>query len=223
MKNKRIYIFDAYGTLLDVDSACRNLSKLIGKDWMTLTTIWRQKQLEYSWLMNSMNCYISFWEITKNALDYAMKCIKLKDNILKEKLLKLYFNIESYQEVKGFLEELKKNKLKTCILSNGSIEMLKSGIKSSKIEKLIDKVISVDKCKKFKPSKEVYQLVIDEFKEDKEKHIFFSSNCWDIHGASHFGLKTIWVNRFNKINDYLPGKPDLEIKKLNDYKINNIF
>ena len=220
MKKEKIYIFDAYGTLLDIDSACRNLSKYIGDDWITLTKIWRQKQLEYSWLRNAMNCYISFWEITKDALSYAMKSLGLEDNDLKEKLLNLYFNIESYSEVKGFLEELKKNKCKICILSNGSTNMLKSGLKSSKLEKFMDKVLSVDTCKRFKPSKEVYQMVKNEYKEDKNKYIFFSSNCWDIHGASNFGFETVWVNRFNKINDYLPGKPDLEIKNLRDYKIN---
>ena len=220
MNKENIYVFDAYGTILDVDSACRNLSKIIGSDWKNLTSIWRQKQLEYSWLRNAMNSYVSFWKITENALDYAMESLNLKDKALKEKLLNLYFKIESYEEVKGFLEEIRKENIKICILSNGSSDMLLSGLKNSKLDKLIDKVLSVELCKKFKPSKEVYQLVINEFKESKEKYLFFSSNCWDIHGASSFGFKTVWVNRFDKVNDYLPGKPNIIIKNLNEYKKN---
>ena len=191
MNKKKIYVFDVYGTLLDVDTACRNLSKIIGSDWIELTSIWRQKQLEYTWLRNAMNSYLSFWEITQNALDYAMECVNLKDNGLKEELLKLYLKLESYEEVKTFLERLRKENIKTCVLSNGSYDMLLSGLKNSKLDKLIDKVLSVELCKKFKPAKEVYQLVINEYKKDKEEYLFFSSNCWDIHGASNFGFKTV--------------------------------
>ena len=219
MKNKTIFIFDAYGTLFDVDSACRHMSRKLGEKWSLLSTIWRQKQLEYSWLRNSMDSYINFWEITKNSLDYAMKTLGLEDTKLRQELLDLYYKIECYEEVSVFLQKIKKKKIKTCILSNGSFEMLNSAIKNSKLEKLLDKILSVDICKKFKPSKRVYQIVLDEFKEDLDQYLFFSSNCWDIHGASNFGFNTVWVNRYNKINDLLPGNIDQTIKQLNEYNI----
>ena len=120
------------------------------------------------------------------------------------------------------LINVKRNNIKTCILSNGNYEMLNSAVKNAKLDLLIDKILSVENCKVYKPSKEVYQLVLDEFNQEKDKYIFFSSNCWDIHGASNFGLKTVWVNRINKIDDNLPGKPDFIINKLNDHKINKI-
>ena len=222
MKKESIYIFDAYGTLFDVDSACRSLSKKLGSNWINFSTLWRQKQLEYSWLRNSMQSYENFWKITQNALDYALDSLKIKDKNLRSELLDLYFKIESYKEVNKFLINVKRNNIKTCILSNGNYEMLNSAVKNAKLDLLIDKILSVENCKVYKPSKEVYQLVLDEFNQEKDKYIFFSSNCWDIHGASNFGLKTVWVNRINKIDDNLPGKPDFIINKLNDHKINKI-
>ncbi len=218
MKKDKIYVFDAYGTLFDVDSACRNLSIKLGQNWIDLSIIWRQKQLEYTWLRNGMESYKNFWEITKNSLDYAMKSLKINDKNLREELLDMYFKIECFREVTTFLKDLKKNNIKTCILSNGNHEMLNAAVKNSNLELLIDKILSVETCQKFKPSKEVYQLVVNEFKEEKNKFLFFSSNCWDIHGASNFGLKTVWVNRSNKVDDNLPGKADFVIKKLNEYK-----
>ncbi len=222
MKNESIYIFDAYGTLFDVDSASRRLSKKLGSNWINFSTLWRQKQLEYSWLRNSMQSYENFWKITQNALDYALDSLKINDKNLRAELLDLYFKIESYKEVNKFLINVKRNNIKTCILSNGNYEMLNSAVKNAKLDLLIDKILSVENCKVYKPSKEVYQLVLDEFNQEKDKYIFFSSNCWDIHGASIFGLKTVWVNRINKIDDNLPGKPDFIINKLNDHKINKI-
>tara|TARA_Y100001960_G_C14355244_1_gene671520 strand:+ start:37 stop:696 length:660 start_codon:yes stop_codon:yes gene_type:complete len=219
MGKEKIYVFDAYGTLFDVDSACRNLKKQIGKDWNNLSIIWRQKQLEYSWLRNSINEYISFWEITKNSLEFAMKTVNINDEGLKKKLLNLYFEIESYEEVEAFLIKLKKLNFKTCILSNGSFDMLKAAISNSNLNSKIDKVLSVESCKKFKPSSEVYKLVVDEFNVNKNEIIFFSSNSWDVHGASIFGFKTVWVNRLNKVDDLLPGIPNYIVKRLKDYII----
>ena len=173
MKKQSIYVFDAYGTLFDVDSACRNLSIKLGKNWTTLSTIWRQKQLEYTWLRNGMDSYKNFWEITKDSLDYAMQSLKITDDNLRGELLDLYFNIESFDEVKRFLTKLKNKNIKTCILTNGNYEMINAAVKNSNLELIIDKILSVEICKKFKPSKEVYQLVINEFKEEKKKLFIF--------------------------------------------------
>ena len=161
MDNEKIYVFDAYGTLFDVDHACKEMEIQLGDNWNKLSSIWRQKQLEYSWLHNSMNEYDSFWKITKDSLEYAMNSLSMNSVKIKNELLDLYFKIGAFEEVEEVLKKIEKNKIKTAILSNGSYDMLNSAIKNSKFDELISEVISVDECKKFKPHIDVYNLVID--------------------------------------------------------------
>jgi 2-haloacid dehalogenase len=203
----KVCIFDAYGTLFDVNAACRELSKEVGEQWQELATLWRLRQVEYTWLRNSMNEYINFWNITKDALEYAMETLNIKNEDLKNKLLDLYLKLEAYPEVEKVLIQLKKEGYQTGILSNGSEEMLASAVKNAKLENLLDKVLSVEKCKVYKPSSKVYDLVEKEFKINKINCAFFSSNAWDMHAAAHYGFKTIWVNRFEGKLEKLPGKP----------------
>jgi 2-haloacid dehalogenase len=217
MENEKIYVFDAYGTLFDVDHACKEMAIQLGDNWEKLSSIWRQKQLEYSWLHNSMNEYDSFWKITKDSLEYAMNSLSMNSVKIKNELLDLYFKISAFEEVEEVLKKIKKNKIKTAILSNGSYDMLNSAVKNSKFDELINEVISVDECKKFKPHKDVYNLVIDKFNTNKKNCIFFSSNCWDIHGASNFGFQTVWVNRKKNIDELLPGKVDDQVQSLKEY------
>ena len=217
MKNEKIYVFDAYGTLFDVDHACKEMAIQLGNNWDKLSSIWRQKQLEYSWLRNSMNEYVSFWKITKDSLEHAMGSLSINSVKIKNELLDLYFKIGAFDEVEEFLKKIKKYKIKTAILSNGSYDMLNSAVKNSKFDELINDIISVDECEKFKPHRDVYQLVIDKFNINKKNCIFFSSNCWDIHGASNFGFQTVWVNRKNNIDEYLPGKVDYQVQSLENY------
>ena len=217
MENEKIYVFDAYGTLFDVDHACKEMAIQLGDNWDKLSSIWRQKQLEYSWLYNSMNKYVSFWKITKDSLEYAMNSLSMNSVKRKNELLDLYFKIGAFEEVEEVLKKIKKNKIKTAILSNGSYDMLNSAVKNSKFDELISEVISVDECKKFKPHRDVYNLVIDKFNINKKNCIFFSSNCWDIHGASNFGFQTVWVNRKKNIDELLPGKVDDQVQSLKEY------
>ena len=217
MENEKIYVFDAYGTLFDVDHACKEMAIQLGDNWEKLSSIWRQKQLEYSWLHNSMNEYDSFWKITKDSLEYAMNSLSINSVKIKNELLDLYFKISAFEEVEEVLKKIKKNKVKTAILSNGSYDMLNSAVKNSKFDELITEVISVDECKKFKPHRDVYNLVIDKFNINKKNCIFFSSNCWDIHGASNFGFQTVWVNRKKNIDELLPGKVDDQVQSLKEY------
>ena len=217
MENEKIYVFDAYGTLFDVDHACKEMAIQLGDNWDKLSSIWRQKQLEYSWLHNSMNKYVSFWKITKDSLEYAMNSLSINSVKIKNELLDLYFKIGAFEEVEEVLKKIKKNKIKTAILSNGSYDMLNSAVKNSKFDELIGEIISVDECEKFKPHRDVYQLVIDKFNINKKNCIFFSSNCWDIHGASNFGFQTVWVNRKNNIDEFLPGKVDYQVESLENY------
>ena len=217
MENEKIYVFDAYGTLFDVDHACKEMAIQLGDNWEKLSSIWRQKQLEYSWLHNSMNEYDSFWKITKDSLEYAMNSLSMNSVKIKNELLDLYFKIGAFEEVEEVLKKIKKNKIKTAILSNGSYDMLNSAVKNSKFDKLISEVISVDECKKFKPHSDVYNLVIDKFNINKKNCIFFSSNCWDIHGASNFGFQTVWINRKKNIDELLPGQVDDQVQSLKEY------
>ena len=164
-----------------------------------------------------MNKYVSFWKITKDSLEYAMNSLSINSVKIKNELLDLYFKIGAFEEVEKVLKKIKKNKIKTAILSNGSYDMLNSAVKNSKFDELINEVISVDECKKFKPHRDVYNLVIDKFNIDKKNCIFFSSNCWDIHGASNFGFQTVWVNRKKNIDELLPGKVDDQVQSLKEY------
>ena len=216
MEKTKVCIFDAYGTLFDVNAACRELSIEVGEKWQELATLWRLRQVEYTWLRNSMNEYIDFWEITENALEYAMEVLSIENKILKNKLLDLYLKLEAYPEVENILKKLKERGFKTGILSNGSDKMLESAVKNAQIENLLDEVLSVERCKVFKPSSKVYDLVNDAFNVKNNQVAFFSSNAWDMHAAANYGFKTIWVNRFNGKLERLPGKPEAIVKSLNE-------
>ena len=200
-------IFDAYGTLFDVNAACRELSKEVGDNWEKLASLWRLRQVEYTWLRNSMDEYIDFWKITSDALDYAMETLGIENYKLREELLNLYLKLEAYPEVNDLLKKLKQRGLKTGILSNGSMKMLNSAVNNANIREYLDEILSVEECEIYKPSSKVYDLVKIKMQIDKENVLFFSSNAWDMHAASNYGFKTIWVNRFKAKLEKLPGKP----------------
>ena len=147
MEKTKVCIFDAYGTLFDVNAACRELSIEVGEKWEELATLWRLRQVEYTWLRNSMNEYIDFWKITENALEYAMEVLNIENKILKNKLLDLYLKLEAYPEVENILTKLKERGFKTGILSNGSDKMLESAVKNAQIENLLDEVYQLKDVK----------------------------------------------------------------------------
>ena len=207
MNKIKACIFDAYGTLFDVNAACRELSKEVGDSWEQLASLWRLRQVEYTWLRNSMDQYIDFWQITSDALDYAMETLGIENIELREDLLNLYLKLEAYPEVRGLLAKLKQRGLKTGILSNGSMKMLNSAVDNANIRDVLDVILSVEECEIYKPSSKVYDLVKIKMHINKENVLFFSSNAWDMHAASNYGFKTIWVNRFNGKLERLPGKP----------------
>ena len=163
MSKIKVCIFDAYGTLFDVNAACRELSIEVGEKWQTLSNLWRLRQVEYTWLRNSMDSYIDFWKITGDALEYAMDVLDIKNIELKNKLLDLYYKLEAYPEVKKVLIELKKEGYQTGILSNGSQPMLESAVKNAGIESYLDKILSVEICKVYKTSKKLYELLKNKF------------------------------------------------------------
>jgi len=207
MNKIKACIFDAYGTLFYVNAACRELSKEVGDNWEKLASLWRLRQVEYTWLRNSMDEYIDFWQITSDALDYAMETLGIENNELREELLNLYLKLEAYPEVNDLLKKLKQRGLMTGILSNGSMKMLNSAVDNANIREYLDGILSVEECKIYKPSNKVYDLVKIKMQISIENVLFFSSNAWDMHAASNYGFKTIWVNRFNAKLERLPGKP----------------
>ena len=209
-------IFDAYGTLFDVSAAAKRYNTSIGDQWEELASIWRDKQLEYSWLRSLMGEYVSFWEITENALDYALSNLKINDPLLRKNLLALYFNLEAYSEVPETLEAFKKSGIKTAILSNGSPDMLTAAISNAGIKHLLDSVFSVDSVNIFKPHPKTYKLAYDGLCMNLDRIFFVSSNSWDAHGASNFGFNSYWVNRAKQGREFLPGEDIKEINNLLD-------
>ena len=206
-------VFDAYGTLFDVNAAARIAAnepdrKIFKEVWPSVSKIWRMKQLQYTWLRSMTDSYIDFWSITQNSLDFALETHKLQnDLVLKERLLALYWELQPYSEVSQMLKDLKENGIKTAILSNGSPEMLNGAVRSSDLDELIDETISVETVKIFKPSARVYEQVENIIGCSKADVLFVSSNGWDIAGAAGFGFTTAWVNRLKDPIDRLPNKP----------------
>jgi len=226
-----ICIFDAYGTLFDVTSATRIVANeeeysSFPNHSVKVSNSWRIKQLEYSWLRNIMHEYIDFWQITKDALDFALEENQIKNEKLRQRLLDVYWNLSAYPEAHDVLTTLKANNIQTGILSNGSNQMLNSAVVSANLENYLDKIISIDGIEIYKPDPKVYQIVIDQFNCKIEEVLFISSNGWDIAGASKFGFTTLWVNRNlipkdrltfmpNKITNNLSTIPNI-LKELNE-------
>ena len=213
-KSVRHAVFDAYGTIFDVHSAASRYQVRLGQHAQAVSKMWRTKQLEYTWLRSLMHCYVDFWEVTQDSLDYALEYQGIDDNSLRKDLLRAYYELSCYPEVPDTLIKLKQIGLGTAILSNGSRKMLEAGVRNSKLGKVLDSIISVESIEIFKPSPKVYQLATDQLGCNTEEILFFSSNAWDVSGASTFGFKTIWVNRFEQANERLPGNPIMEVNTL---------
>ena len=210
-------VFDAYGTLFDVNAAAAHLKADLGDREAKLSEIWRLKQLQYTWLRSLMgNAYVDFWQVTQDGLDYAMEAVGLKDGALRAKLLDLYWKLDSYPEVPSVLRKLKAGGLYTGILSNGSPDMLSGAVNSSGIAADLDAVLSVDGHGFYKPRPEIYRMVPDHFGIRAEEVCFMSSNAWDAAAAAHFGFQVCWVNRFDQPRERLPGEPKQVLKTLDD-------
>ncbi|MBT3990620.1 MAG: haloacid dehalogenase type II [Rhodospirillaceae bacterium] len=216
LENIGACVFDAYGTLFDVNSAAAQCKDDLGDDWEALSDIWRMKQLNYTWLRSLMEEYRDFWQITGDALDFAMDTLGINDNALRGKLMNLYSTLDAYPEVPAMLKTLRANNVKTAILSNGSPNMLGSAVEHASLGKLFDAVISVDSLQIYKPHPSVYQLAVDELNLPAEQICFMSSNAWDVAGAANFGFQVNWVNRFGQARERLPGEPVNEIKALDE-------
>jgi len=214
LKTVKACVFDAYGTLFDVFSVADGVRKAVGDKADAVTATWRQKQLEYSWLRSLMGAHVDFWQITREALDYALSAAGNEDAALRDELVTLYLSLSPYPEVGSVLATLKAAGVKRAILSNGAPTMLAAAVDSAGLDDLLDAVLSVEDVGVFKPAPQVYQLAVDRFGCAPEEICFMSSNAWDAAGAAHFGFRVVWVNRFGQVRERLPGRPSHEVKTL---------
>ena len=209
-------VFDAYGTLFDVDAAARHCRSELGDKWQPLAETWRLKQLQYTWLRSVMGRHVDFWRVTGDALDYAMDSLGLNDDALRDRLMDLYLALDAYPEVKGVLAQLKSAGMKTAILSNGAPDMLKAAVSNADIAGLLDAVLSVEEVGVFKPHPSVYRMGEDRLGLPAGRMSFQSSNAWDAAAASAFGYRVIWVNRFGQARERIPDPPHAEIETLEE-------
>lgn len=196
------YVFDAYGTLLDVHSATARHTARLGGEAAAFSQTWRTKQLEYSWVSSLMQRYRDFWSLTEDALDFAMARHGIVDRALRADLLSAYETLDAYPEVRATLAALREKGMRTAILSNGSPAMLDSAVRAASLADLLDATISVDALRVFKPDPRVYALVGQQLGVADDAVSFQSSNAWDIAGADAFGFHTVWVNRTQQPAEY---------------------
>ncbi len=210
----KLCVFDAYGTLFDVHSAIARQRRQVGDQADAVSDMWRRKQLEYSWLRTLMDRYVDFWRVTADALDYSLRAHGIADVKLRNTLLDAYLTLDCYPEVPAMLQQLKALGLDTAVLSNGSPAMLQAAVRNSGLEPLLDAVLSVDELGVYKPTMEVYQLVLDRFSVGRSQVSFQSSNAWDAAAAATFGFRVVWCNRSAQPAEYLPDRADVEIADL---------
>jgi 2-haloacid dehalogenase len=207
-------VFDAYGTLFDFASAARGCADVLGDGIEGLTALWRDKQLQYTWLRALQGRHADFWQVTGDALDFALATLAIDKPGLRERLMNLYLTLDAFPEVPDVLKRLKATGLRTAILSNGSPVMLDAVVKAAGLEALLDAVLSVEAVGVFKPHPKVYQLAVDRLAVPAEAIAFQSSNAWDAYAASAFGMRVVWCNRYGQQRERLPGAPDRSVRSL---------
>lgn len=211
----RACIFDAYGTLFDFGSAAAaGCPDLPAAQATMLTGVWRDKQLQYTWLRAVQGRHADFWQVTGEALDFTLDRLRLADRGLRERLMNLYLELDAFPEVPDVLRRLKAAAHKTAILSNGSPGMLRPLVDHAGLAGLLDFVLSVEEVGVYKPHPRVYQLAVDRLGMAPGEILFVSSNAWDAYAAAAFGLKVAWCNRYDQPREHLPGAPDREIRTL---------
>ena len=213
MKNIKAIIFDAYGTLFDVNSAAEKCKEKIGDKWEEFANYWRTTQLEYTWLRTLMKRHKDFWQITEDSLDKSMKLYNINSSI-REELLNLYKVLSLFPEVKESLNKLKETNYKLAILSNGTPNLLKELVTSNGLENIFDDIFSIEEVGIFKPDSKVYDIPVNKYKIEKNEILFLSANTWDISGAGNYGYNPVWINRNNNIFDNLDYKPNHKIENL---------
>ncbi len=214
LRGVRAMVFDAYGTLFDVASAAEHARDDLGERWQALADTWRAKQLQYTWLRSLMGRHADFWQVTGDALDFALESMGIRDPDLRARLMALYEQLGPYPEVRETLEQLRAGGLRLAILSNGTPRMLSAAAESAKLDHLLDAILSVEEVGIYKPHPSVYQLAVDRLGVPAPEIAFVSSNGWDAHGAKVFGFRVACCNRTGQPLECLPGEPDVEIRTL---------
>ena len=209
-------VFDAYGTLFDVHSAVAHAGDALGEKAGPVSDLWRQKQLEYTWLRSLMGSHVDFWQVTSDGLEFAMAAHGVADSALHERLLDLYLRLDAYPEVPATLARLSGAGYATAILSNGSPKMLAAAVGSAGLSASLSAVLSVEDVGIFKPDPRVYQLAVDRLQVASAEVCFLSSNGWDAAAAAHFGFRVAWINRFDKQQERIPADPDIIIRRLDE-------
>jgi 2-haloacid dehalogenase len=210
----RVCVFDAYGTLFDFAAAARGCREELGEHMDKLTVLWRDKQLQYAWLRALQGRHADFWQVTGDALDFALETLGLDRPSLRERLMSIYLRLDAFPEVPEVLNQLKHAGLRTAILSNGTPAMLDAAVKGAGLDGLLDVVLSVEEVGVYKPHPKAYQLAVERLGAPASAIAFQSSNAWDAYAASAFGMKVIWCNRYGQRRERLPGGPDYEVKSL---------
>ena len=215
MKKIKAIIFDAYGTLFDVNSAAEKCKEKLGDKWEGFANYWRTTQLEYTWLRSLMRRHKDFWQITEDSLDKSMNFYNI-DNSMRSELLNLYKVLSPFTEVRDTLKKLKQSNYKLAILSNGTPDLLNELVVSNGLKDIFDDIFSVEEAGIFKPDSKVYDLPINKYNIEKNEILFLSANTWDVSGAGNYGYNTVWVNRNNNIFDKLDFEPNQQISNLSE-------
>src|SRR6516162_8978924 len=210
----RACVFDAYGTLFDFAAAAKRCRDALGDDIDRLTALWRDKQLQYTWLRALQGRHADFWQVTSDALDFALETLGIDKVGLRDRLMNLYLTLDAFPEVTDALAQLKKAGMKTAILSNGSPAMLDAAVKAAQLDTLLDAVFSVEEVGVYKPHPKVYQLAVDRLGIPAAAIAFQSSNAWDAYAASAFGMRVVWCNRYGQRSERLPGARDRTVRSL---------
>jgi 2-haloacid dehalogenase len=207
-------VFDAYGTLFDLASTVRRCSEMLGEKSGALSSLWREKQLQYTWLRAAQGRHADFWQVTGEALDFALETLEITRAGLRERLMSLYLTPSAFPDVRDTLARLKQSGMRTAVLSNGSPQMLHAAVEHTQIRHLLDTVLSVEEVGIYKPHPKVYQLAVDRLGLEAGAIAFQSANAWDACAASAFGMRVVWCNRDGQRPERLPGKPDRECTSL---------
>jgi 2-haloacid dehalogenase len=209
-------VFDAYGTLFDVAAAARACRDVLGDAATPLSALWRDKQLQYTWLRAAQERHVDFWQVTGDALDFSLEALGLERGGLRDRLMRLYLDLEPFPEVPAVLAALRQAGFVTAILSNGAPGMLAAAVAAARLGDMFEAVMSVEEVGAFKPARRVYQLAADRLGCPAGAIAFQSSNAWDVHAASASGMQTVWCNRAAACRERLPGAPDCEIATLSE-------
>jgi 2-haloacid dehalogenase len=210
------YVFDAYGTLFDFASVAADCREALGERARSFITLWRDKQLQTTWLLAAQGRHQDFWTVTGDALDFALATFQVESSALRERLMARYLKLDAFPEVPGVLRQLKADGARLAILSNGTPSMLESLVENASVKGLFEAVLSVEDVGAFKPHPKVYQLALDRLNLPASAISFQSSNAWDACAASAFGMKVVWCNRYGQPPERLPGRPDCVISSLSE-------